>query len=100
MKKWTYELIVVAALLVVGLGIWWWNSTKVERAANAQYEQFVKVAARQEVEIRIIRQAAELARMKQIIAENQKRQAMAVPQPVVIPQPPATVSPEDITKTE
>lgn len=81
MKKWTYEAIIVAVLLCVGGGIWWYVATKDERQADAQYLQWVKFAERQAVEIRIIRQSAELSQLRAAVAEAQKPK----PKPAIPP---------------
>jgi len=82
MKKWMYEAIIVAVLLCIGGGVWWFVATKDERRANAQYAQYVKFAERQAVEIRIIRQSAELSQLRAALAEAQK------PKPAIIPSKP------------
>ena len=72
MRKWTCEAIIVAVLLCMGGGRWWFVATKNERQADAQYEQYVKFAKRQAIEITIIKQAAELNRLRTAVAEAQK----------------------------
>lgn len=74
MKKWKIEAIIVVVLLVLGLGIWWYISTGDERQASAQFEQLVKYANRQEVEIAIIKQDAELKMLKRAMAAANQRQ--------------------------
>ncbi len=70
--KWGYELIIVAVLVVVGLGIWWFVATKDERLADVQLEQLVKFANRQAVEIAIIKQTGELEHLKKAYIESRK----------------------------
>jgi len=89
MRKWIYEIIVVFVLVVVGLGIWWFVSTKNTRALEAQYEQLIKIANRQAVEIAIIQQAAELNRLKKTLQQS------ASSSPVIV-QPPEIADPKDV----
>ena len=70
MKKWKVEVIVILLVLLVGLGIWWFITTKDERAANAQYLRLIKFSQRQAVEIAVIEQASKLENYKQQIAKN------------------------------
>lgn len=73
--KWKVEVIIVTVALCVAGSIWWYLSTRAERQADAQFEQLVNFANRQQVEIAIIKQSAELGQLKRAIAaENQKRQ--------------------------
>ncbi len=65
-------VIVVGVLVIVGFGLWWFNSTKDIRAAEAEYEQLVRFADRQAVEIAIIEQSSKLKNYKLQIAENQR----------------------------
>lgn len=65
------EVIVVLVLIAIGLGIWCFASTSDERAADAQFDRLVKFANRQQVEIAVIKQAAELQQLKQAIARAQ-----------------------------
>ena len=88
--KWTYEAVVVGLLIIVGLGIWWFIATKDERAADAQFERLVKFANRQQVEIAVIRQAAEL---QQLRAAIQRAQTLSQ---VPIEPPPAVTDPKDV----
>lgn len=81
MRKWTYELIVVVALIGIGLGVWWFIATKDERAADAQFERLVKFANRQQVEIAVIKQAAELQQLRAAIRKAQQPVPLEVPQP-------------------
>lgn len=90
MKKWTYELIVVVVVLLIGGAGWWFNSTKDERQADAQYEQLVKFANRQAVEIAVIEQAAKLELLKRTLAEGKK--------PQIAPPLPVIADPDDVSK--
>ncbi len=58
------KIVIIAILLVVGGFIWWFVSTKDERARKVQYKQLVNFANRQVVEIAVIKQAAELQQLK------------------------------------
>lgn len=71
--KWKIEAIIVAVLICVGLGVWWFVSTKEARQANAQFEELVEFANRQQVEIAIIRQAAELRQLRTELAAKQQK---------------------------
>ncbi len=74
MKKWKIEVSIVLVLVSIGLGVCWFIHTNPERKANAQFEQLVKYANRQEVEIAIIKQDAELRMLKQALAAANQRQ--------------------------
>lgn len=100
MRKWTYELIVIAVVICVGLGIWWFVATKDQRAAEAQFKQLVKIANRQAVEIAVIRQAAELEQLKRTLAKNQRLQQPIPQPPLAIPQPPVVADPKDVDTTK
>jgi len=70
MKKRRYGKIVLLIVTVcIGGFLWWFVSTKEVRAEEAQYERLVRFANRQTVEIAVIKQAAELQKLK---AEIQK----------------------------
>ena len=73
LKKWTYELIIVVVLLCIGLGVWWFVATKDVRQAEAEFEQLVKFANRQAVEIAVIKQSAELQQLTQAIVMAQQK---------------------------
>ena len=88
MKKWVYEIIIIVALVCVGLGIWRYTSTKAERQANFQYEQLLKFANRQAVEIAVIEQAAKLELLKRKLVEGQK--------PQIVPPLPVIADPDDV----
>ena len=77
MKKWIYELIVAAVLLIVGLGVWWFVSTKDDRAYKAETEKLIRYAQRQALEIAIIENASKLTNYKQQIATARK------PKPII-----------------
>lgn len=79
-SRWSCELIIVAVLVIVGLSVWWFVSTKDTRQANVQYEQLIKFANRQAVEIAIIEQASKLANYKQQMTQNQQMQTI-IPNP-------------------
>ena len=87
MKKWVYELIIVVVVLIIGGAGWWHNSTKAERAAAAQYEQLLKFANRQAVEIAVIEQAAKLKLLKRTLTEGQRPKTPVNIQPLVITDP-------------
>ena len=107
-RKWTYELIVVVVVLLIGGAGWWFNSTKDERAASAQYEQLLKFANRQAVEIAIIEQRSKLLNyQQQINAANQPKTAQPIrpnppmPAPFVpAVEPPVIADPNDISLEE
>ncbi len=90
MKKWKYEVIAVLALAVIGFSIWWSISTADQRAADAQFDRLVKFANRQQVEIAVIKQAAELQQLKTVVrraqaAEKQRMQKLidsTIPTPI------------------
>ena len=92
MKKWTCEAIIVAVVLCVGLGIWWFIATKDTRKAEAQYKQLVRLANRQSVEIAVIKQAAELKKLRETIKRTQKPVSLEIP---AIVQPPVIADPTD-----
>ena len=97
-RKWTYELIAVVVVLLIGGAGWWFNSTKDERQASAQYEQLLKFANRQAVEIAIIEQASKLEDYKQQMAASQQARNLAVTQPVLPPAitPPIIADSKDV----
>ncbi len=94
-RKWTYELIIVVVLVVVGLGIWWFVSTKDERAAEVELETMIKFAQRQALEIAIIEQSSKLANYRQQMAKAQqaKTQQIAPNPPMPAPFVPAMPTP-------
>jgi len=69
-KKWKTEAIIAVVLVCASLGIWWFVATKDERQAKAQFELLVNFANRQQVEIAIITQNAELKRLKQLMPQS------------------------------
>lgn len=88
--KWTYELIAVAVLFCIVGGACWLQATwasKDQRQADAQFEQLVRFANRQQVEIAIIKQATELRWLKAEIQKAQQPVPPTVPPPI-IPQLP------------
>lgn len=96
-RKWKVELIIAGVLLCVAGSIWWYVSTNDERKADAQYEQFVKFANRQQVEIAIIRQSAELQQLRSAIQQATKnQQRTALSQNPTIVQPPVIANPKDV----
>ena len=88
-------MIVVAVLVAVGLGVWWFVATKDERATKADTEAMIKYAQRQALEIAIIEQASKLADYKQQIAAAQQRIAQPINPNPPMPAPfvPATTVP-------
>jgi cbb3-type cytochrome oxidase subunit 3 len=96
MSKWKIEAIIVAVLICVGVGVWWYAATNDVRKANAEYENLVRFAEKQAVEIAIIEQASTLQGYRQRIAQNQQqlqqRAQQAIAQPVV---PDSFVPPAD-----
>ena len=82
--KWTCELIFVGLLMVIGLGVWWFAATQKSRKASAEYERLVNFANRQAVEIAIIKQAAELQKLR---AATRKAQ-----QPLPVTEEPKTIN--------
>ncbi len=72
--KWKIELIVVVLLVTIGLGVWWFVSTKDERIASSEIESMIKYAQRQALEIAIIEQSSKLA--------DYRRRLAAAKQPV------------------
>ncbi len=74
MKKWKIEVTIVLVLMGIAIGVLWFIHTNPERKTNAQFEQLVKYANRQEVEIAIIKQDAELRMLKQALAVANQRQ--------------------------
>lgn len=82
MKKWIYEAVIVVVVLCVAGGIWWHQSTKEQRRADAQYEQLIKFANRQAVEIAIIEQASKLEDYKQQMEVARQARNLATMQPV------------------
>ncbi len=91
--KWTCEVIIVVVLLCVGLGVWWFVSTKDQRAAKAQYEQLVRYANRQAVQIAIIEQASKLENYKQQLAKRQQARTRKIAQSVMPNPTPFTTDP-------
>ncbi len=69
MKKIIFGLCI---LLLIAGSIWWSESTRDRRKADAEYETLVRIAERQAVEIAIIEQASKLSNYKQQIAEQTK----------------------------
>jgi predicted negative regulator of RcsB-dependent stress response len=96
MKKWMYELIIVVALACIGLGTWWFIDTKDARLANAKYEQLVKYAQRQSVEIAIIEQAAKIEKYKLQLTEKQKPKQPVGSITPFVPQSPVVIDPKDM----
>ena len=73
LSKWKVEMIVVAILLQIAGGIWWYTSTADSRVIDAEFKQLTDYANRQTVEIAIIRQAAELRQLKAEFATEQQK---------------------------
>ena len=62
--RWICEIIIVVLVVGLMLGIWWFVATKDEWAMDAQYEQLLRFANRQSVELAVIKQAAELRQLR------------------------------------
>ena len=68
--------IIVSAILLCGVVCICWVVTNKASTAEAEFQQLVEFANRQQVEIAIITQTMELERVKTLFAESQqKRQA-------------------------
>ena len=88
-SKWSYKLITVAALVCVGLGTWYFISTKEERAYSDYTRTLTMYAQRQAIEIAIIEQASKLANYRQQLAASQ--------QPAnSVPELPEIADPKDV----
>ncbi len=89
-SKWTYEVIIGAVLIVVGLSVWWFVNTAPQRKAAAEVETMIKYAQRQALEIVIIEQSSKLAdyRRQLAVARKSKTSVMLpfMPSPI-IPDP-------------
>lgn len=72
LSKWSYELIIVVVLFIVGFGVWYFLATKDERAQNAETAKMINIAQRQALEIAIIEQSSKLADYKNQMAQNQR----------------------------
>ena len=72
-SKWSYKLITVAALVCVGLGTWYFISTKEERAYSDYTRTLTMYAQRQAIEIAIIEQASKLTDYRNQIAQAQQQ---------------------------
>ncbi len=81
LSKWKIELIVVALVLLVVCGVWWYQETAPARKAAAEFDTLVTFANRQEVEIAIIKQAAELQQLKLMIQKAQQVREVEVGPP-------------------
>jgi hypothetical protein len=97
MKKWKYELIAVVVLVGIGAGIWWFVATKDERALEAQFQQLVEIANRQQVEIAVIEQAARLQQLRQAAMQAQQRQQRELEQAIQFPVVP---DPKDVNDNQ
>ena len=98
LSKWTYELIIVAVLVCVGLGVWWFITTKDERATNADTKAMIKYAQRQALEIAIIEQASKLTDYRQQLAAAKQPVAkpIAPTPPMTMPLMPEVADPKDV----
>ena len=91
-------VIAIVLLLITGGSVWWFVSTKEERAVKAEYDLLVKFAQRQAVEIAIIEQRSKLLNYQQQMAvAQQTRRQVVIPEPP-IPSPfiPQVTDPVDI----
>ena len=75
-------VVVLCLLAIAGGAVYWFVSTKEERADKAGIEILIKFAQRQALEIAIIEQASKLTNYKQQLAVMQK-QTPVIPLPVV-----------------
>ena len=91
-SKWTYEVIIGAVLLVIGLGAWRFIATKDDRAAKTEIQTMIKYAQRQALEIAIIEQASKLSDYRKQLAEIQKPTATVPDIPVL----PPVADPKDV----
>jgi uncharacterized iron-regulated protein len=72
LNKWKIESVVLVALACFALGPWWFIATKDSRLAKKQYNQLVRYAQRQAVEIAVIEQASKLKNYEKQIEDNKK----------------------------
>ncbi len=88
LSKWSYELIIVAVLVMVGLGTWWYVDTAPQRKADAEVEIMIKYAQRQALEIAIIEQASKLTdyRKQLAAAKNPPPVNPLAPEPIADPK--------------
>ncbi len=92
----------IVALLIIGGSIYWWNSTKVERATKAELEILIKFAQRQALEIVIIEQRSKLLNYQQQINANNQKVAQPIrpnppmPAPFVPAVVPPVIDPKDV----
>lgn len=98
--KWTYELVVVAVLLIVGGSIWGgFVATKETRAAKTEIENMIKYAQRQALEIAIIEQSSKLADYRRQLAAQRPKPAppaMNPFAPVPLNPIPIVADPKDV----
>jgi len=87
MKKWKIEIGIVVLVIVIGFGIWWFIAIKNSRLATAQYNQLLKYAQRQAIEIAIIEQASKLENYKQQIEKNKKIEPTVIPKTTIVADP-------------
>ena len=62
----------IVVLVIVCGSVYWWNSTKDERAAKAELETMIKHAQRQALEIAIIEQASKLTDYRKQLRDIQQ----------------------------
>ncbi len=62
----------IVVLVIVCGSVYWWNSTKDERAAEAELEIMIKHAQRQALEIAIIEQASKLTDYRKQLRDMQQ----------------------------
>ncbi len=72
MKKLSKRMYVIIFVVLncMSLGSWWYVSTKDERESKTRFEQRIKFAERQRVEIDIIEQTVQLSRLHRAIVEK------------------------------
>ncbi len=68
-------IIVVALILIVCGGIWWYMDTAPKRKAKAEIKMMIDFVQRQALEIAIIEQSSKLADYKKQLADLKKAKA-------------------------
>ncbi len=64
MRRWIYEVIIVAVLVCIGLGIWRYVSTNDIRTYKKEVVKLRLYTEHQSLEIKVIEQAAKLSELK------------------------------------
>ncbi len=64
MKKWAYEVIIIAVLALAGLGIWWYTATDEIRVYKKEVRKLRLYTEHQSLEIKTIEQATKLSKLK------------------------------------